>query len=184
MKALLLPILLTLQAPPPVNLKVGDVAPVFEVTDHTGHVFRSEDHVGKRIMVIYFYPASFTNGCTYQAQEFQKDADKLIDKNAFVIGVSGDRVATQVAFRKEYKLEFPLLADEKGEVGKRFGVPANKGGRIVWTIDGVDQVLDRGVTYDRWTFIIGLDGKIAYKNTRVVPEKDSKEVLAAVAKLQ
>jgi thioredoxin-dependent peroxiredoxin len=125
-----------------------------------------------------------TSGCTYQAQEFQKDADKLIDKNAFVVGVSGDRVDTQVAFRKEYKLEFPLLADEKGDVGKLFGVASKPGGEIRYTIEGVQRIFQRGVTYDRWTFIIGLDGKIAYKNTRVAPEKDSKEVLAAIAKLQ
>jgi peroxiredoxin Q/BCP len=134
--------------------------------------------------VLYFYPASFTGGCTDQALAYQKDAEKLIDKNAMVVGISGDGAATQAAFKKFYKLEFPLLADEKGEVARLFGVPVNKGGKVRWTIDNEVRLFERNVTLDRWTFVIGLDGKIVYRNPKVDPPKDSKAVLAAIAALQ
>jgi peroxiredoxin Q/BCP len=169
---------------PAADLKVGDKAPVFETMDDTGHPWKSEDVVGKRIVVFYFYPASFTGSCTDQALAYQKDAEKLIDKDAVVIGISGDRVPTQTAFKKFHKLGFALIADEKGAVGRLFGVPAGKGGKVKWEIDGKIAEFARDVTLDRWTFVVGLDGKIIYKNTKVDPPRDSKAVLDVIAKLQ
>ena len=60
-----------------VDLKVGDPAPAFHVQDDTGAVWKSTDHFGKKIVVVYFYPADFTGGCTKQACGFRDDMAKL-----------------------------------------------------------------------------------------------------------
>ena len=162
------------------GLKVGDPAPSFQAPDETGKMWSSADHVGKKILVVYFYPASFTGGCTKQACAFSDDAKALEQKGVQVVGVSGDTAQTQSLFKQEHGLNFTLLADEKGDVAKAFGVPLKAGGKVKHK----DQELVRGVTAARWTFIIGKDGRIAYKNTRVNAAEDSKAVLEAVSKLK
>ena len=101
-----------------------------------------------------------------------------------VIGVSGDTVKTQEAFKKHEKLSFSLLADEKGDVAKAFGVPAGKGGTIKKKIDDKEEEFTRGVSIQRWTFVIGKDGKIAFKNTEVKAAEDSKAVMDVIQKLK
>ena len=167
-----------------VDLKVGDPAPAFAAKDDAGKDWKSADHVGKKVVVVYFYPASFTPGCTKQACGFRDDLKVLAEKGVEVVGVSGDAVKTQELFKKEHKLPFTLLADEKGEVAKAFGVPAGKGGKVTQKIDGEDQELVRGVTAQRWTFVIDKAGKIAHKQTKVNAAEDSKAVLEVVGKLK
>jgi thioredoxin-dependent peroxiredoxin len=163
--------------------KVGEKAPVFESVDESGKPWKSADHVGKKVIVVYFYPADFTGGCTKQACGFRDDFQKLTDKGVLVVGVSGDSAKTHELFKKEHKLPFTLLADEKGEVAKKFGVPVNKGGTAKAKIDGKELSFDRGVTTSRWTFVIDKDGKIAHKNEKVAAAEDSKNILTLVEKL-
>ena len=106
------------------------------------------------------------------------------DRDVEVIGVSGDTVKTQEAFKKHEKLNFALLADEKGEVAKAFGVPAGKGGTVKKKIDDKEEEFTRGVTIQRWTFVIGKDGKIAYKNPKVNAAEDAKAVMDVLQKLK
>jgi len=74
-------------------------------------------------------------------------------------------------------LNFTLLADEDGRLAKKFGVPVGKGGQVRVKDDQGNMVtLKRGVTAARWTFVIDKDGKVAYRNTRVNPAQDSKQV--------
>jgi peroxiredoxin Q/BCP len=172
--------------------KKGDKAPVFESTDDQGKVWKSTDHVGKKILVIYFYPADLTGGCTKQACGFRDDMGKLADKGVAVVGVSGDSVKNHQLFKKVHKLKFTLLADEEGAVAKQFGVPVGKGGTVtaknvltgkeITDDDGKPIKLTRGVTIPRWTFVIGKDGTILYKNTKVDATKDSKAILALIEK--
>jgi len=167
-----------------VDVKVGDKAPVFESVDDAGKAWKSADHVGKKVLVVYFYPADLTGGCTKQACAFRDDMGKLTDKNVEVVGVSGDSVANHQVFKKLHKLNFPLLADEKGDVAKAFGVPLRKGGVAKGKdVDGKDVELTRNVTTARWTFVIGKDGTIVHKNIAVKAADDSKEVLAIIEKL-
>jgi peroxiredoxin Q/BCP len=167
-----------------VDLQVGDVAPVFEATDDQGMVWKSASHVGQKYIVLYFYPGDFTPGCMKQAESFRDNMNKLSDAGAEVIGVSGDSAATHALFKESQKLNFALLADEKGTLAKRFGVPVGDGG-VVKTKDanGMALTIKREATLARWTFIIGMDGKILYKNTKVNPVEDSKEVAAFIKKL-
>lgn len=166
-----------------VELKVGDKAPVFTCQDDQGKTWKSGDYVGKKYVVVYFYPADMTGGCTKQACGFRDDMKKLASKDVEVIGVSGDSVKNHQVFKKFHKLNFALLADENGAVAKKFGVPTGKGGNFKTKDDeGNDVELVRGVTTQRWTFIIGKDGTIIYKNAKVNAAKDSKAVLEVVEK--
>ena len=164
-----------------VDLKVGDAAPKFVCQDDAGKDWKSEDHVGKKVVVIYFYPADLTGGCTKQACGFRDDMAKLKDQGVEVVGVSGDSAKNHQIFKKVHDLNFTLLADEKGDVAKAFGVPLKPGGTIKQTIDGKEIELTRGVSAARWTFVIDKEGKIALKNTEVKAADDSKAILKLLA---
>jgi len=168
-----------------VDLKVGDLAPIFSATDDQGKPWKSSDLVREKFVVVYFYPADFTSGCRAQAQKFRDNMNALNDKGVDVVGISGDSASSHALFKKAEKLNFTLLADEDGRIAKLFGVPISKGGEVrTKDADGNLVVLKRDVTAARWTFIIGLDGKIIYKNTKVNPAEDSKQVAEFIDKLQ
>jgi len=169
-----------------VKLEVGSAAPEFTVKDDSGADWKSTDHFGKKIVVVYFYPADLTGGCTKQACGFRDDMAKLQGEGVEVVGVSGDSVANHQIFKKDRSLNFALLADETGEVAQKFGVPVEVAVKTanVKTSDGKEISLTRSATAKRWTFIVGKDGKIAYKNTMVAAADDSKAIAEAVAKLK
>jgi peroxiredoxin Q/BCP len=168
-----------------VDLKPGDPAPAFEAVDDLGQPWKSADYLGKKYVVLYFYPGDFTPGCTAQANRFRDDMNQLTAKGVVVIGVSGDAVATHQLFKKAQQLNFTLLADEDGSLARKFGVPVGKGGEVkAKDAAGQPVTLTRQVTAARWTFVIGRDGKIASKNTRVIPAQDSKQVIEVIEKLE
>jgi peroxiredoxin Q/BCP len=165
------------------EIKVGDPAPAFQATDDQGSTWKSSDHVGKKILVVYFYPADQTPGCTRQACTYRDDMSKLTEKGVEVVGISGDSTKNHEVFKKAQKLNFTLLADEDGSVAKKFGVPVGKGGEWKTTdAEGNPVVLKRGITAQRWTFVINKDGKVIYKNIKVNPTQDSKQILELIEK--
>lgn len=167
------------------DLKVGDAAPTFQAQDDQGKAWKSSDVLGKKILVVYFYPADMTGGCTKQACGFRDDMKKLEAKDVVVVGVSGDSVRNHQLFKKAEDLNFTLLADEEGKVANAFGVPFTKGKKsIKRTVDGKEETLTRGGTAKRWTFVVDRDGKIAMKNTQVKAAEDSKAILQKVEELQ
>jgi len=168
----------------PVDLKPGDKAPAFEAKADDGKLWRSADHVGKKIVVVYFYPADMTGGCTKQACGFRDDLKALEDAGVEVVGVSGDSVRNHELFKKAHKLNFTLLADEDGAIAKKFGVPLKEGGSVKAKIDDKEETLTRGVTAARWTFVVGKDGKVAYKNSKVNAPEDSKEIIKVLKELK
>jgi len=169
----------------PVDLKVGDKAPKFEAMDDTGKLWKSADHVGKKIMVVYFYPADFTGGCTKEACGYRDDYSALTEKGVDVVGVSGDSVHGHELFKKAHELNFTLLADTEGKVAEAFGVPTEAGADTVMATNGDQkEPIYRTVTSDRWTFVIDKKGKIASKNTEVHAAEDSKAILETISKLQ
>lgn len=165
------------------DLKVGDVAPVFEGLADNGQKWSSEQGRKGGLLVVYFYPAAMTGGCTAQACMFRDDRTKLLDMGAEVVGVSGDRIANLRAFKGSNRLNFPLLSDTAGTIARAFGVPTSQGGTIKREVEGQEVTLTRDVTAARWTFIIGRDGRIVFKETEVDPQGDSKAVLAAIERL-
>jgi len=168
-----------------VDLNPGDLAPAFEAHDDQGQLWKSADHVGKKYVVIYFYPGDFTPGCTAQAKSFRDNMNKLADKGVVVVGVSGDSAMTHQLFKKAQQLNFALLADEDGKLAQKFGVPVGKGGAVkIKDAEGQPVVLTRKLSAARWTFVIGKDGKILSKNTKVNPVQDSKQVADLIDKLE
>jgi peroxiredoxin Q/BCP len=176
---------------PTPNLKPGEKAPVFRGVDDAGKPWKSAEHVGKKILVVYFYPADMTGGCTAQACAYRDALDDLKGKDVEVIGVSGDSVENHQVFKKAYDLNFTLLADPKGKIAKAFGVKMAPGGAVDHDIkgqpilkDGAPFTLERGVTAMRWTFVIDRDGKIVHKDDKVVAAKDAEAVKEVVNKLR
>jgi peroxiredoxin Q/BCP len=164
-----------------VELQVGDKAPAFELRTDQDKTWGSADHYGKNWVVVYFYPGDFTPGCTAQAKTFKEHMNKLSDLGVEVVGVSGDSVKSHELFKKAQILNFTLLSDEEGAVAKKFGVPFGAGGAVKTKIDGELIEIKRAGTAARWTFVIGKDGTIVYKNMKVDPVTDAKKVAEFIA---
>jgi peroxiredoxin Q/BCP len=168
-----------------VELKVGDKAPAVEARTDADATWSSSERFGKKWVVVYFYPGDFTPGCTAQAKAFAAAMDKLTEKGVEVVGISGDSVQTHELFKKAQKLNFTLLADEDGSLAKKFGVPFGKGATVkAKDADGKLIEIKRAGTAERWTFIIGKDGNIAYKNTKVTPADDAKKITEFITKAE
>ena len=105
------------------TLKIGDNAPSFVAIDANGNPFDSKDIIGKKPVVIYFYPKDNTPGCTMQACGFRDSYEDFIDLGAEVIGVSSDTVNSHKKFTSQYQLPFILLSDFDKKIRKLFGVP-------------------------------------------------------------
>ena len=163
-------------------LEVGDKVPAFEALDDHGKSWKSESFRGKKLLLIYFYPAAMTGGCTKQACAFRDDQAKWKERNVEVVGVSGDDPQNLALFKQAERLNFSLLADPDGKVAKAFGVPAGKGGSIDRFVKGEKFTLNRGVTTKRWTFLVSKDGKVLYKNDKVQAARDSSAVLKFLKK--
>ena len=160
-----------------IDLKVGDKAPAFKLRTDRDATWTLADRIGKKWIVIYFYPGDFTPGCMAQARAFRDAMNKLTDLGVEVVGVSGDSIRIHEQFRKDQKLNFTLLSDEDGAVAKAFGVPVAKGATVkAKDADGKPFEFERASTAARWTFIVGKDGKIAYKNIKVFPADDAKKI--------
>ncbi|MCA9233140.1 MAG: peroxiredoxin [Planctomycetales bacterium] len=167
-----------------VDLQVGDQAPHFVGRDDENHEWNSEKRAGEKIYVVYFYPADMTGGCTKQACSYRDALTELERDDVEVIGVSGDSVENHQHFKREYDLNFTLLADPEGKIAKAFGVEMGKGGSIEREIDGKTITLKRGVTAMRWTFVIDKDWQIAHKDTKVDAAKDSETTLKVIEALE
>ncbi len=134
-------------------------------------------------LVVYFYPAAFTGGCTKQACSYRDQKGDLAKVGAQVVGISGDKPETLGLFALEHSLNFTLLADESGEIATMFDVPLKDGGTVKREIKGTEFDLARNITIQRWTFIIDQQGILIYKDTEVNAEEDSSKVVEFLASL-
>jgi thioredoxin-dependent peroxiredoxin len=100
----------------------GANAPQFELPDQSGAKVSLKDLLGKKNLVLYFYPKDMTPGCTTEACSFRDNIEGIRRLGAQVVGISGDSSASHQKFIDKHALNFPLLADVRNEVGKRFGV--------------------------------------------------------------
>ena len=156
---------------------LNEPVPAFEAIDDEGNVWKSTDHIGKKMVVLYFYPADMTGGCTAQACGYRDRMESFGRLNAEVIGVSGDTAKNHQVFKKAHQLNFTLLADTDGKIAELFGVPVSKGEKTVTkSIDGVDVDLTRSATAKRWTFIIDRNGKVVHRDDRVNAKADPDSV--------
>ena len=163
--------------------EVGDTIPAFQANDQNGNLWRSTDHLETGYLVVYFYPAAMTGGCTKQACGFRDNKLTLDDFEVEVVGISGDPVKNLKIFEKSNNLNFTLLSDVSGKISKIFGVPVKQGGSVVKELDDNEITLIRALTPARWTFILDKNSKIVFKNTDVNAENDSNSVVDFLNKL-
>ncbi|RLD70325.1 MAG: peroxiredoxin [Bacteroidetes bacterium] len=164
------------------NIEIGDLAPSFQANNQNGELWNSSDYYGKGFVVVYFYPAALTGGCTKQACSYRDFESRLNDLDVEVVGVSGDAVKNLKIFEKEHQLNFTLLSDISGDIAVKFGVPTVAGGTIEKEISSGKISLSRSITTKRWTFIIDKNSKIVYKDMAVNAAEDSKKVIDFIKK--
>jgi peroxiredoxin Q/BCP len=131
------------------RLEVGDKAPAFSLPDADGKTVKLSDYKGRRV-IVYFYPAASTPGCTKQACDFRDSLSELNGAGLDVVGISPDKPAKLAKFRDDQKLTFPLLSDPDREVLTAWGAYGEK------TMYGKTVL---GVI--RSTFVVDEKGKIA-----------------------
>jgi peroxiredoxin Q/BCP len=129
-------------------LEAGSKVPAFTLQADDGSKVKSADLKGSPV-VLYFYPADDTPGCTKEACAFRDRSAELKKLGAKVFGVSPDDIASHVKFRDKFKLNFPLLADPDHLVAEQFGA---------WREKNMYGKKSMGIA--RSTFLIGPDGKI------------------------
>ena len=158
------------------SVKIGDTIVAFNANDQDGKLWKSSDHIGQKYLVVYFYPAAMTGGCTKQACGYRDYKSSLESLDAEVVGVSGDAVENLKAFTAMHNLNFTLLSDVNGVIADRFGVPAGAGKTISREIEGTKITFERSLSESRWTFILDREGKLIYKDTDVNAELDGEKV--------
>ena len=164
-------------------LEIGSTAPYFSLSDSTGKKWNSEDFLNRKHVLVFFYPAAMTGGCTRQVCSYQVDFAKWNSKGFEIVGISGDKPENLSLFKKAENLGFRLLSDWNGKTAKKFGVPINNGGSIQKFIQGERYTLERGITAKRWTFIISKTGKVIYKNSKVNAGSDSADAFNFISNL-
>lgn len=128
-------------------LKIGDKVPDFSGIDTNGDLFESSTVVGKKPVVIYFYPKDNTKVCTEQACSFRDQYEDFKNLGAEVIGISGDSLKSHIEFASKYSLPFILLSDGEKRIRKDFGVPNDYFGLVpgratyVADKDGIIQLI-------------------------------------------
>jgi len=120
------------------EVSVGDVAPDFTLPDQSGAPVRLGDLVGRKTVVLYFYPKDDTPGCTIEARAFRDSYEEFSAQGAQVVGVSSDSVRSHRRFAQRHDLPFLLLSDADGAVRRLYGVEKTLGllpGRVTYVID-------------------------------------------------
>jgi peroxiredoxin Q/BCP len=142
------------------------MAPDFEGPTGDGTKLGLKNFVGKKNVVLYFYPKDDTPGCTKEACSFRDNLQSVRKMGAEVIGVSLDSVESHKKFATKYKLPFPLISDKEKRIANAYGV-----------------LKDTGASASRVTFIIDKAGKIAKVFPKVDVTKHTEEVVAALKTL-
>jgi len=119
------------------KIEIGSKIPEFTLHDQNGKEFNVKDFIGKKNLVIYFYPKDDTPGCTKEACYFRDQYEIFNEADAMIIGISSQSVESHKKFAEKYKLSFTLLSDENSIIRKMFGafsfgiVP----GRVTYVVD-------------------------------------------------
>ena len=165
--------------------EIGDPAPVFSGIDEMGNPWQSQDHLGNKHIVVYFYPADFTVGCGKQAISFRDGMNQLNEFDVEVIGVSADSINTHRLFKQTWNLNFTLISDDCFVIADEFGVPVRgpgiararyPDGTPIKDDNGEQLVVERDGTFLRWMYVIGKEGTVIYKNKNVRPAKASEQI--------
>lgn len=145
-------------------LKVGDMAPDFESVDQDGKPIKLSQFRGKPV-VVYFYPADDTPGCTTEACNFRDHMDHYEQAGVKVLGISVNTLKSHKKFAEKYNLNFPLVVDDSKEIARKYGVLGTR-------------------SASRVTYLVGPDGKIAHVYPKVTPKEHAVEVMQKLKELK
>ena len=149
-------------------LKIGTKAPNFTLTDQNGKKHTLSDYIGKKV-VLYFYPKDNTSGCSKQACGFAELYPHFMEKNAVILGVSKDSVASHKKFEEKYNLPFTILSDEDLGVIKMYDV---------WKEKKLYGKVSMGVV--RTTYLIDENGIITNSNDKVKAAENPAQMLSLI----
>src|SRR6186997_881924 len=144
---------------PPVELKVGDKAPNFKLQGSDGKTYNLADFAGKKAVVVAWFPAAFTKGCTVECKSLAMNGDKIRQYDVSYFMASVDPIEKNTDFAKAQEADFPLLSDPNKEVATAYGVLNARG------------------TANRWTFYIGKDGLIIGIDKAVAPATSAEDMV-------
>ncbi len=151
------------------KLFVGSTVPKFELKDQQGELFSIDSVLGKKNLVIYFYPKDDSPGCTKQACSFRDQFEVFADADAMIIGISAQSVESHLEFAEKHRLNYNLLSDKGNKVRKLFGVPGNL----------------FGIIPGRVTYVINKEGKVIYMfNSQIQAEKHVEEALRILQEMK
>ncbi|MFN8206840.1 MAG: peroxiredoxin [Bacteroidales bacterium] len=151
------------------EVKVGSTIPSFSLPDQNGNIFQIASLIGKKNMVIYFYPKDDSPGCTAQACAFRDQFEVFREADAEIIGISSQSVASHKEFAEKHRLTYTLLSDEGIKIRKLFGVPTNLFGLLP----------------GRVTYVADKTGKVIYTfNSQLQSEKHVEEALRILQELK
>ena len=146
-------------------LSPGDPAPDFALPDQTGTVRSLQDLLADGPVVLFWYPAAMTTGCTKEACHFRDIAAEFEAAGAQRVGISADAVDKQREFDEKHSLGYPLLSDEDKSVAKAYGVKR------------MGPLMNK-----RMTFVIGTDGKLVEViSSELNMDKHADQALAALS---
>jgi len=150
------------------KISVGSLIPSFELKDQHGQLFNIDSVVGKKNLVIYFYPKDDSPGCTKQACAFRDQFEVFEEQDALIIGISAQSVESHLNFAQKHNLNYTLLSDEGNKIRKLFGVPANLFGLIS----------------GRVTYVVNKEGTVVYQfNSQTQFERHVEEALRILKSL-
>ena len=151
------------------KIEIGSSVPTFELKDQHGELFNLEKVVGKKNLVIYFYPKDDSPGCTKEACSFRDQFEVFADADAMIIGISAQSVESHLEFAKKHRLNYTLLSDPGNKVRKLFGVPSSLFGLLP----------------GRVTYVINKEGKVTYLfNSQIQAEKHVDEALRILQEMK
>lgn len=146
-------------------LAVGSKAPEFTLPDQNGERHSLQDYKGKKV-ILYFYPRDNTPGCTKQACGYSEHYPQIEEKNAVVLGISKDSVASHKKFEEKQGLTFTILSDPELKVIKAYDV---------WKEKKNYGKVSMGVV--RTTYLIDEEGTIIFSNDKVKAADDPEKML-------
>lgn len=146
-------------------LEVGDKAPDFRLAASDGQTYQLSDFTGRQPVVIAFFPAAFTGGCTIQCKAIRDSSEEIKSFDVTYFMASVDTVEKNTEFAIEYELDFPVLADPQKTMTSDYGV-----------------LNDRGFA-NRWTYYIDKDGIVVQIDTETNPSTAGRDLAESMAEL-
>lgn len=146
-------------------LEVGDKAPDFTLQASDGNTYSLADFAGKKPVIVAFFPAAFTGGCTIQCKAIRDSSDEIKSYDVAYFMASVDTLEKNTEFANEYELDFPVLADPEKAMVEAFGALSPRG------------------FANRWTYYIDAEGVIVQIDKNTNPSSAGKDLADSMAAL-